>query len=186
MISGSRIRNGLYRYILEADLDDKQQRGMRPVEFYEYIAETYDPWIRERCMREPRVGDVWTMAPLAHRAADVTRDRLLLVGDAAGYLSPFTGQGVEIALRGARLAAQAVAAAARLDDYSAGRFAPYVEGRNAEVATLVSHLRRMLRFVRDRDALLRASTDDALRAQHLLPLPVIDRGTLRGSTTAQA
>ena len=178
MISGSRIRDGLYRYILEADLDDKQQRGMKPVEFYEFIAEKYDSWIHERCMREPRIGDVWAMAPLGHRAADVARDRLLLVGDAAGYLSPFTGQGIEFAMRGARLAAQAVSAAARRGDFGAPAFASYLDGRDAEVAAQVAHLRSMLRFVRDRDALLRASTDDSLRAQHLLPLPVVERGSL--------
>jgi flavin-dependent dehydrogenase len=179
MISGSRIRDGLYRYILEADLDDKQQRGMKPIAFYEHIATAYDPWITARIGATARFGEPWALAPLAHRAAEVSRDRLVLVGDAAGYLSPFTGQGIELALRGARLAAAAVGAAVRAGDFTARAFEPYVRGRNAELGAIVDRLRAMLRFVRDRDALLRSSTDDNLRAQNLIPLPVTARGSLK-------
>jgi flavin-dependent dehydrogenase len=177
MVSGSRIHDGMYRYILEADLDDKQQQGMKPVEFYEHVAATYDPWISARCATTNRVGEPWAMAPLGYRASEVTRDRLLLVGDAAGYLSPFTGQGVEFALRSARLAATTVDAALHTGDLHAAAFVPYVDGRATEVAAQVENLRRMLRFVRDRDTLIRASKDDALLAQ-LIPFPATDRGHL--------
>jgi len=81
-------------------------------------------------------------------------------------------------MRTARLAAQGVDAALRCRDVSAGAFAGYVRGRESEVAALVNNLRNMLRFVRDRDALLGASTDDALLAQALMPLPVSGRGSL--------
>ncbi len=185
MISGSRIRPGLYRYILETDLDDKQRQGMKPVEFYESIARRHDSWMYERITKEPRAGEPWAMAPLGYRAAEVVRDRLLLVGDAAGYLSPVTGQGIELALRSARLAAQAVDGALRAGDLSAPAFDCYVRGRAVEVAGLVANLRRTLRFLRDRDALLRASRDDAFRAEHLLPLPVTARGTLRDEVAGQ-
>ncbi|MBI5289554.1 MAG: NAD(P)/FAD-dependent oxidoreductase [Chloroflexi bacterium] len=180
MISGSQIRPGLFRYILEADLGVKQQGRMNPGEYYDYVARTYDPWIAERLEREPHVGGTWAMAPLAYRVAETVRDRLLLIGDAAGYLSPITGQGIEFAMRMGRLAAKTVGAALRAGDLTAGSFAEYVEARNAEVMTLAELVRMQLRLFRDRAALLRCAGDDEFRARVLLPLPVVERGSLLG------
>ena len=50
------------------------------------------------------------VGPLAHRAAVLAARGTLLVGDAAGFLDPFTGEGVYAALRSAELAAQHVLA----------------------------------------------------------------------------
>ena len=49
------------------------------------------------------------MAPIGYRLLEVARPRLLLCGDAAGYLSPLTGQGIEFAMRMGRLAARTTA-----------------------------------------------------------------------------
>ncbi len=160
MISGSRIRPGLFRYILEADLAAKQSDRLGAIEFYESVARQHDSWLYERVMREPRVGRQWSMAPLGYRVSAVARDRILLVGDAAGYLSPITGQGNEFALRTGRLAATAADNALRDGDLSAGAFASYVEGRRYEVDRQVEYVRAQLRILRDRDALFerRATT----------------------------
>jgi 2-polyprenyl-6-methoxyphenol hydroxylase-like FAD-dependent oxidoreductase len=48
------------------------------------------------------------VGPLSHHALRYSVPRVLLVGDAAQFLDPFTGQGVYLALRGAQLAAPAV------------------------------------------------------------------------------
>jgi menaquinone-9 beta-reductase len=180
MISGSRIRPGLYRYILEADLAEKQSDRMGAIEFYESVARNNDPWLYERVTREPRVGRQWSMAPLGYRVSAVARDRLLLVGDAAGYLSPITGQGNEFALRTGRLAAVAADAALRSGDLSAAAFASYVEGRKYEVERQVDYVRAQLRILRDRDALLRASRDADYRTRIFGPygIPASDRGSL--------
>lgn len=180
MISGSRIRPGLYRYILEADLADKQATRTKPIEFYEQVAQQNDPWLYARIMREPRIGDVWAMAPLAYRVREVARDRLLLAGDAAGYLSPLTGQGIECAMRMGRLAAEAAGEAFALNDFSATTFARYVQGRKDELETILLYLRHMLRRVRDREGLLRASRDDATRVEIFGPFTatVAERGSL--------
>jgi menaquinone-9 beta-reductase len=180
MISGSRIRQGLYRYILEADLAEKQTDRLGAIEFYESIARQHDRWLYERVMREPRVGRQWSMAPLGYRVSAVARDRILLVGDAAGYLSPITGQGNEFAMRTGRLAAVAAESALRDGDLSAGAFAPYVEGRRYEVDRQVDYVRAQLRILRDRDALLRASRDDEYRASVFGPygIPATERGSL--------
>lgn len=52
-----------------------------------------------------RVGRLRGVAPLAHRCRRPYTDGALLVGDAAGFLDPFTGEGVFRALRGAEMAA---------------------------------------------------------------------------------
>lgn len=180
MISGSRIRPGLYRYILEADLAEKQSDRMGAIEFYESVARNHDRWLYERIMREPRVGRQWSMAPLGYRVSAVARDRLILVGDAAGYLSPITGQGNEFALRTGRLAAAAADKALRSGDLSASAFAPYIEGRKHEVERQVDYVRAQLRILRDRDALLRASGDGEYRARIFGPygIPATERGSL--------
>ncbi len=180
MISGSRIRPGLYRYILEADLAEKQSDRLGAVEFYESVARNHDRWLYHRVMREPRIGRQWSMAPLGYRVSAVARDRLLLVGDAAGYLSPITGQGNEFALRTGRLAAAAAEQALRSGDLSAGAFASYVEGRRYEVERQIDFVRAQLKVLRDRDALLRASRDDEYRAQVFGPfgIPASKRGSL--------
>jgi menaquinone-9 beta-reductase len=61
-------------------------------------------------------------------------DGAALVGDAAGYYDPFTGQGVYQAMAGAELLATAASTALRHDDCSARRLAPYARA-----------LRRLLR-----------------------------------------
>ncbi|MGH2616929.1 MAG: NAD(P)/FAD-dependent oxidoreductase, partial [Thermomicrobiales bacterium] len=53
----------------------------------------------------------------------------LLVGDAASFLDPFTGDGIFEALRGATLAAPVADAALRAGEVSARRLAPYRTAR---------------------------------------------------------
>jgi flavin-dependent dehydrogenase len=179
-ISGARIRPGLFRLVLEADLAEKQADRAVPAEFFARMAERFDPWIAERLARAPRIGEPWAMAPLAYRVTAVARDRLLLAGDATGYLSPFTGMGIEFAMRMGRLAAEAAHDALAKGDCSLAAFARYVEGRRTELENAVGYLRHVLRHLRDRSALLRASTDDAVRAEIFGPpfSIVAERGRL--------
>lgn len=57
-----------------------------------------------------RLGARVSVGPLAFDVNAVLRAGAVLIGDAAGFLNPFTGQGVYLALRGAREAAEAIAA----------------------------------------------------------------------------
>ncbi len=45
-----------------------------------------------------RVGKRVAIGPLAHKVRSVARENVFLVGDAAGFIDPFTGQGVFLAL----------------------------------------------------------------------------------------
>ncbi len=178
-ISGARIRPGLFRLVLEADLAEKQTDRAAPVDFFARMAERFDRWVAARLARAPRIAE-WAMAPLAYRVTSVAGDRLLLAGDATGYLSPFTGMGCEFAMRMGRLAADAAHDALAGGDCSAHAFAGYVEGRRHELESSIAYLRHMLHHLRDRNALLRASVDDATRAQIFGPpfAHVAERGQL--------
>ena len=55
-----------------------------------------------------RIGERVAIGPLSHRVTRLVAPGALLVGDAGGFLSPFTGQGVHIALLSARAAAQGI------------------------------------------------------------------------------
>ena len=180
MISGGRIAEGKFRYILEADWSEQRDSGRKPIDFYGDVARKHDPWITAR-LEQQTPERVWSMAPIGYRVRELTRDRLMLVGDAAGYLSPITGQGIEFAMRSARLAATVADKALRDDDLSQAAFAPYVDGHQSEVAGQVAVLRLLLEKFRDRELLLRCPDDrDAL---HELLGPIADqpgeeRGTL--------
>lgn len=65
------------------------------------------PTLAKRC-RAAMLGPVMASASLPQRAAKVVDDGLCLVGDAAGFCDPFTGEGMTIAARGAGLLADVV------------------------------------------------------------------------------
>jgi flavin-dependent dehydrogenase len=180
MISGSRTRPGSYRYVLEADWADKQLANEQPAQFFADMARRHDPWLAERLGRETAVR-VWSMAPIGYRVSELVHDRLVLVGDAAGYLSPITGQGIEFALRSSRLAAECADKALLDGDLSRAAFTPYVDGHSTEVAAQVAVLRAFLALLRDEALLRRAAHDrDALRALlgGMADLPGEEWGTL--------
>jgi flavin-dependent dehydrogenase len=59
------------------------------------------------------VAGPWASGPFDWPTRAVVADGLLLVGDAAGYYDPLTGQGIHQALRSAELAAEAIDSALR-------------------------------------------------------------------------
>jgi len=75
---------------------------------------------------------VMVTGPFARRARRVTVDGALLVGDAADFFDPFTGEGVFAALRGGRLAADALIAALAAGAPTRSALAPYVAARRRQ------------------------------------------------------
>jgi flavin-dependent dehydrogenase len=81
-----------------------------------------------------RVSDIACLGPLAVGAAAATADGALLVGDAAGFYDPLTGEGMLCALRGAELAAATLLEALDRGDVGATALAPYARARRRELA----------------------------------------------------
>jgi flavin-dependent dehydrogenase len=85
------------------------------------------PAVAERLSSARLLGPPRAIGPLALEARGLTAPGALLVGDAAGFYDPFTGEGVTLALRSAELAAEAADRALRragtpdLRDYERAR-----------------------------------------------------------------
>ena len=68
--------------------------------------------VAERLAGRERLTPIRGASPIGHRVADIAGPGWLLIGDAAGFVDPFTGEGIHRALRSARAAANAIAGGA--------------------------------------------------------------------------
>ena len=94
-------------------------------EFLFATLETY-PGVRGRIPRAGVVRPVMATGPFSVRARRVVADGAILVGDAADFFDPFTGEGVFSALRGAELAGLVAARALEFPGPAmAARLSPY-------------------------------------------------------------
>lgn len=93
------------------------------------------PGVRGRVRRDAIVREVLVTGPFGVRARRVVTDGALLVGDAADFFDPFTGEGICAALRGAELVEQVVPAAlAASAGPDARALAPYAAARRRAFA----------------------------------------------------
>ncbi len=68
------------------------------------------PAVAARLAGLRRLTPIRGVAPIGHRVSRAAGDGWLLVGDAAGFIDPFTGEGIFRALRSARAAAESLRA----------------------------------------------------------------------------
>ena len=108
--------------------------------FYRRVLERW-PRLRERLSGARLLGPPRAIGPLALEAFRLSVPGALLVGDAAGFYDPFTGEGVTLALRSAEIASEVADRALR-------------SGRTADLA--------------DYDHLRHAATRDKFRLNRLL------------------
>jgi flavin-dependent dehydrogenase len=94
-----------------------------------------------------RLGKVATVGPIAVATRGQSSDGLLLIGDAAGFYDPFTGQGVTFALETARLAAAVAEAALSDGELSARRLSAYDSARHQLLAPRLRVQRAIQAFV---------------------------------------
>lgn len=87
------------------------------------------PAVAERLRQVRWTGPVLAAGPFARRTTRATADRVALVGDAADFYDPFTGEGIYAALRGAELLADGVGELIERDTLSAARLAVYDAAR---------------------------------------------------------
>ena len=116
-----------------------------------------------------RTAPVQAMGPLAYDVAAPTVGGLLLVGDAAGFYDPLTGEGVFSALRGAELASDVAAAALQAGDCSAERLGSYQRARR-RVFAAKARFTHALQFIVARRRLANLTARVLVRRPGLLDL----------------
>jgi geranylgeranyl reductase family protein len=117
-LAGGRLNVGM---ALSAD-----GRGAAEARFAEAIAAL--PAVAARLAGRRRLTPIRGASPIGHRVARAAGPGWMLVGDAAGFVDPFTGEGIYRALRSARAASESLNAG---DDGAAER---YLAARRAAFA----------------------------------------------------
>jgi flavin-dependent dehydrogenase len=107
------------------------------------------------------------MGPLAYTVREPRADGVLLVGDAAGFYDPFTGEGLYTALRSAELLAEVAHPALARNDCSAAALAPYAAAKR-ETFAAKARLTRALQLVIRHRALANAAARVLKRRPALL------------------
>ena len=79
------------------------------------------------------VGSLQSVGCFGHHVARASQDGAVLVGDAATFVHPFTGEGVFFALRGAQMAAETIDMALRQGDTSRQQLRRYDAARRREL-----------------------------------------------------
>lgn len=85
-------------------------------------------------LQNARLQRVAACGTFGHTTKTPVADGALLVGDAAAFIDPFTGEGVYFALRGAQMAAEAILPALRSGNTSARALRGYARARRAELS----------------------------------------------------
>ncbi len=135
------LGGGLTNVAFVVDMRAMKRRGVPMEQFFAQCIEALPP-VREALIGAHRVGKIHGVGPLAQGARRAVADGVLLVGDAAIYLDPFTGEGVYKALRGAELAFETAERALRAGRTDVKMLRPYLGARRRAFAekTLANYL----------------------------------------------
>jgi geranylgeranyl reductase family protein len=128
------------------------------------------PGLGERLRHARRVGPVRVLGPLAYQVSQPRDAGVVLVGDAAGFLDPFTGEGVYAALRSAEVAAHVIGRAVRAGDVSVSALRPAHLRRAAEFAAKTRVTLLLQRVIARRALSVAAARLLARRPAHLARL----------------
>jgi geranylgeranyl reductase family protein len=128
------------------------------------------PGLGDRLRRARRVGPVRVLGPLAYQVTPPSDDGVVLVGDAAGFLDPFTGEGIYAALRSAEVAAEVAGRAIRAGDVSAAALRPAHTHRAAEFAAKTRVTLLLQRVIAQRALAVAAARVLSRRPAHLVRL----------------
>ncbi len=128
------LEDGLTNVALVADVRAVAARTGTIEEFFGEALRSI-PGVARKFDGAERVGGIRGIGPMARRTRRTIGDGYLLIGDAASFLDPFTGEGIYEALRGAQLAAPVVSRSLQAGDTTAKALDPYrIERRRAFTA----------------------------------------------------
>lgn len=162
--------------------------GRRQDYFEERLHQSF-PAVWDEVQSSTQVGPLRSVGCFGHHTRRAAGDGAVLVGDAATFIHPFTGEGVYFALRGAQLAADAISAALKRGDVSRHSLRFYDKARRQELlpryrlcdlVQRVVHSPALLGWSAERlrrsepltDLLLRA-VGDVVRPTDLISLPAL-------------
>ena len=112
--------------------ESPQIAGRRQAYFEERLRVSF-PAVWDEIKTSNQSGPLRTVGCFGHRTRRATGGGAVLVGDAATFIHPFTGEGVYFGLRGALLAADTISAALARGDTSAAALRPYDHARRKEL-----------------------------------------------------
>ncbi len=101
----------------------KARTGSIEALFDEVLATS--PHVTEGLVHAERISPVQPVANFSYRITPCVGDRYLAIGDAAGFIDPIFSTGVFLAMRSGELAADAIVAAFRAQDFRVRRFRAY-------------------------------------------------------------
>ena len=119
--------------------------------------------LKQRSENWQPLGDPVSTSPLIFREPDPVQDGILLAGDSAGFVDPFVGDGISLALRSGALAAQSLIPFLQGKsslEQAATHYANQYRGRLLPVFRNSSRIRRLLNLPR----LIRRSVGHLLEA----------------------
>jgi geranylgeranyl reductase family protein len=103
----------------------------KPADRFHHMIQGF-PELRARLAHAEYVTPLQGAGPFARWSTRATAERAVLVGDAADFYDPFTGEGIYAAMRGAELLAGHVTTALETDSLSAEQLSPYDRARRHE------------------------------------------------------
>lgn len=106
--------------------------GRRQAYFDERLQMSF-PAVWDQIKVSEQVGPLRSVGCFGHQTRRATGDGAVLVGDAATFIHPFTGEGVYFALRGGQLAADAITAALERGNTNAAGLRSYDYARRREL-----------------------------------------------------
>lgn len=112
------LEDGLTNVAVVADARAVEARTGSIEDFFQESIQRL-PVVASKLEGAEREGGIRGVSSMAHRVRRTSGDGYLLVGDAASFLDPFTGEGMYEALRGAQLAAPIVVEALKRGDCAA-------------------------------------------------------------------
>jgi flavin-dependent dehydrogenase len=127
------VAAGVGNLSLVVPIEEGRRRKANLAGYFDSVTHSL-PGFRERLRDARRIGPVHALGPLAYNVIPPREGGVVLVGDAGGFLDPFTGEGIYAALRSAELAAEIGARAVRAGDVSAAALVPVHARRAAEFA----------------------------------------------------